>query len=324
MAAKLDFQKLKDIRVEKDITQKILAETTGINQNTLKSIETGRITSDKATIKKLTDELGLNIDDVYIENYHCTKVICTINNKGGSGKTSVCGSLGYALSEQGNKILFIDSDMQMNLTHSFGLGKNSKNLGRALMRDESLLDYILKTKFPLIDIIISDLSMSTIEMSLFPKMHRETILKNILLPIIELGIYDYILIDTNPTLAILNLNVVNASNFCIIPVTADSFGVENIKTVLQFIKDAQKYNRDLKGAKILLNKYDIRNKTITLQCEAFVRKNYSNLLFDTIISIDNNLQKAQMNNVPVLEFKTDSRISQEYRTLCKEIIKNVK
>lgn len=324
MGAKLDYQKLKDTRVDRDITQKILAEKTDINQNTLKSIETGRLTSDKATIKKLTDELGIDIDDVYIENYHCTKVLCTINNKGGSGKTSVAGSLGYALSEQGNKILLIDSDMQMNLTHSFGIRENTKNLGRALIRDESLLEYILKTKFPLIDIIISDLSMSTIEMSLFPKMHRETILKNILLPVLELGLYDYVIIDTNPTLSVLNLNVVNASNYCIIPVTADSFGVENIKTVLMFIKQAQKYNKDLKGAKILINKYDIRNKIITLQCEAFVRKNYSNLLLDTIISVDNNMQKAQMNNLPVLDFKTDSRISKEYRNLCKEIIKIVR
>jgi len=321
MGAKLDYQKLKNIRVEKDITQKSLSQIIHINQNTLKAIETGRIICDKTTLKKITDELGVDIDDVYIEDYHRTKVICVVNNKGGSGKTSVAGSLGYALSEQGNKILLIDSDMQANLTHSFGLDSNEKNLGVALLKEQSLENYIVKTKYDLIDMVVSDLGMSTIEMSLFNKMQRESILKHILTPVIELGIYDYVIIDTNPTLAVLNFNVLNASNFCIIPVTADSFGVENIDTVLDFIKGVQKFNKELEHVKILLNKYDMRTKTITLKCEEYVRSNFSDILLNTILSIDTNMQNAQYNNVPVLEFKTNSRIAKEYRNLCKEIVK---
>ncbi|WP_291637743.1 AAA family ATPase [Clostridium sp.] len=321
ISAKLDYKKLKNARVEKDITQKILSEKLHINLNTLKSIETGRTKCNKETLKKLTDELEINIDELYIEDFHLTNVISIVNSKGGSGKTSVAGSLAYALSEQNNLILLIDSDMQMNLTHSFGLDKNKKNLGNALLNEESLETYIIKTKYDQIDMVVSDLTMCSVELELLGKMQRENILKYILEPIIKKGKYDFIIIDTSPTLGILNLNVLNASNFCIIPVTTDKFGLENINTVLNFITNVQEYNKNLKNVKILLNKFDTRKNEITLKCKAYLQENFGAILLSTIISIDRSMQNAQYNNVPVLDFKTNSRVAKEYRRLCKEIIK---
>jgi len=258
---------------------------------------------------------------VYIKDFHLTKVISVFNGKGGSGKTSVAGSLAYALSEKNRKILLIDGSKNMNLTHSYGLKENEKNLGAAILNEENLENYIIKTRYSNIDMIVSDHMINILEMTLFCRMHRENIFKNILNSIIRNGVYDEIIIDTSSTIGIVNLNLLNATNFCIIPITLDSFGVENINTQLDFIKGVQKYNKKLKNVKILINMYDTRYKTITSKCESYVRENFSDLLFSTIITVDINIQKAQSNNVPVLVYEENSRISKEYRKLCKEIIK---
>ncbi len=262
------------------------------------------------------------MDKVYIEDFNSTKVISLFNIKGGSGKTSVAGSLAYEYSVQNNKVLLIDTNSNTNLTHSFGLDLNeTKNLYIALTKEESLVDHIVNTKYPLIDIIVSDDQMFCIEMLFFPKLNRENILKSILEPVIQLGTYDFIIIDTPSNLGALNMNVLNVTDICIIPVTTDSFGVENIDTVLDFIKGVQKFNQKLKCVKILFNKYDLREKIITSHCERYVRKNFSDLLLNTVISIDTNIEKAQFDNVPVQEFKTTSRIAKEYKKLSTEIIK---
>lgn len=324
MTGKLDYKKMKDIRVELDMTQKILAERTNINISTIKAIETGRSGCELGLLKKIVHELDINIDNIYKENFHETNVIAVINNKGGSGKTSVTGSLGYALAEMKCKVLLIDSDMQMNLSHSFNLHKNKKHLSDAILQESSLENFIIKTEYENIDFIVSDFNMATIEMTLFTKIERESILKNILKPVIDNGIYDFVIIDTNPTLAILNYNVLNASNYCIVPVNPDSFGVENINIILKFIKGVQAHNPELKTVRILFNKYDIRTKKITLKCEKYVRDRYSDILLDTIIKIDTSLQNAQLDNKPVLVFNSSSRISKEYRELATEVIKIVR
>jgi len=258
---------------------------------------------------------------VYIKDFHLTKVISVFNSKGGSGKTSVAGSLAYALSERNRKILLIDACMNMDLTYSYGLKKNKKNLGIAMLNEENLENYIIKTQYNNIDMIVSDLMISIVEMAFFCKVHRENIFKNILNSIIRNGKYDEIIIDTSSTIGIVNLNLLNATNFCIIPITLDSFGVENINTHLDLIKGVQEYNKKLKNVKILINMYDNRVKTITSKLEAYVRENFSDLLLSTIIRVDINIQKAQHNNVPVLAYEENSKIARDYRKLCKEIIK---
>jgi chromosome partitioning protein len=324
MSAKIEFNKLKERRIEMDITQKDLSIQSGVALNIVKLIETGKTSADKGTIEKVAKVLGYDLHEVYFEDYKDTKVIGIINNKGGSGKTSVCGNLAYALSELGNKILLIDSDMQQNLTHSYNLGDNIKNLAAAIHKEETLQNYIIKSEYENIDFIVADLKLSTIDMILFTKMQRENILKNLLKPVIESGVYDYILIDTNPTLAILNFNVINSSHFIVIPVELSSFGLEGLDVLIDFIKGVQKLNETVKIAGIVINKYDIRKKSITNQSEELLRDAYKSLIFETILRVDTSIENAQMLNVPVLCSHSNSRISNEYRDLAKEVIKIVK
>lgn len=324
MNAKVDYIKLKERRIELDINQKDLSTQSGVDINIIKSIESGKSVTDKKDIENIIKVLGLQLSEVYFEDFKDTKVIGVVNNKGGSGKTSVCGNLAFALSELGNKILLIDSDMQQNLTHSYNLSDNPKNLAVAVLAEDSLENYILKTEYENIDFIVADLKLSTIDMVLFTKIQRENILKRLLKPVIDSGIYDYILIDTNPTLAILNFNVINASNYVIIPVELSSFGLEGLDVLIDFIKGVQKMNDTLKIAGIVINKYDVRKKSITTQSEEILREAYNDLVFESIIRVDTSIENAQMMNIPVLRSHTNSRIAKEYRDLAKEVNNIVK
>lgn len=325
MGIKILYDVIKAKRNEIELSQQELSYQSGVNVNIIKALETGRANTTYENISKLSERLGLNIDDVYLEDFRDTKVIAVANNKGGSGKTSVCTSLGYTLSEiDDSKVLLIDSDMQMNLTHSYGIDRNEgKNLNIALRKEESLLGYIEKTSFDNIDIIISDLEMATMEMKLFTKPFREAIFKKILRPIIDKGIYDYIIIDTNPTLGILNLNILNASDFVIIPVEMTGFGLLGLDIILDFIKDTQDFNDNLKIAGIIRTKFDMR-KNVTHKADELLDKTVGDMVLDTIISIDTNIEKSQWESDPLYPFKLKTKVAGEYRALAKEVMKIVK
>ena len=99
---KLDYARLKNIRLEQDITQKELATATGVNLSTIKQIETGRSATDLENIEKLCAYLEVDINEIYHPDYHDTKVLCMLNNKGGCGKTSLCSGIATSMAELGH------------------------------------------------------------------------------------------------------------------------------------------------------------------------------------------------------------------------------
>ena len=124
-----------------------------------------------------------------------TKVICFANNKGGSGKSTTCASLGYAFAARGKKVLLIDGDMQLNLTLSYfdedkalEIAAGDKNIYVALREQKPLDGYIYKTDYENVDLIPSSTLMSSIEFDLFGKWQRELILKKLLRTVIESGV----------------------------------------------------------------------------------------------------------------------------------------
>jgi len=136
-----------------------------------------------------------------------TKVICFANNKGGSGKSTTCSNIGYAFASMGKRVLLIDGDMQLNLSLSFfsedevlEMAKGEKNLFEAMRRERDLADYIVPTVYENLDLIPSSTLMSGIEVELFTKWQREFVLRKCLERVKASGEYDYILIDSPPTL----------------------------------------------------------------------------------------------------------------------------
>ena len=263
------------------------------------------------------------MDEIYNPEYRDTKIISIINNKGGVGKTSVCNSLSYALSEMNYKVLCIDADMQMNLTHSFGLEKSPKHLGVAMENEDNLLDYIQKTQYENIDFIVSDLSMSTTEMLLFTKIERESVLKHMLKDVINKGLYDFIIFDTNPVLGILNYNVLNVSEYVIIPIELSIFAIDGLDTLIKYINSIKKTNEKLTIAGIVINKYDLREKKITETCEDIVNEIFRDKVFNTKIGVDTKIKQAQLESLPVMHLGSNLRIVKQYGELAKEVIKVV-
>lgn len=319
---KIEHERLKKARIESDLTQRELAEQTGVNLSIIKAVETGRGT-DKANVAALCEALGLELDEVYREDFRKTRVISVVNNKGGCGKTSLCGSLGYVFAEQGHRVLLVDTDAQRNLTSSYGMPRHTRHFGMAIEREESLLDYIVPTGYENIDFIVADVSMGTMDMMMFTKMHRENLVRQSLMPVVDEGIYDYIMVDTNPNLSLLNFNVVNASDYIIIPVQMASFDVEGIGTVIDFIKGIQKFNQNVKILGIVVNKYDLRTRSITEAAEAELKAAYGDMILNTYLRTDVKIQNAQWENKPIFT-RGSSRLGREYRELAKEILKRIK
>ena len=96
---KLDYARLKATRLEQDITQKELATATGVGLATIKQLETGRSGTELENLKKICDYLELDINEIYHPDYHETKVLCMLNNKGGCGKTSLCSGIATSMAE---------------------------------------------------------------------------------------------------------------------------------------------------------------------------------------------------------------------------------
>lgn len=318
MAVKILYDVIKEKRSELGLSQQDLSEQTGINVNTIKALETGRMNTTFDNIDKICERLSLNVDDVYLKNFRQTKVISVANNKGGCGKSSSVSSLAYSFGEMGYKVLVVDGDMQMNVSSSFGQERNKEvNLNTAILQETSCLEkYISKTDFENIDIIISDFAMAEIEQSLFTMPFRESIVKIMFKPLIDMGIYDFIIIDTNPTLGILNFNILNASDYVIVPVEMTAFGVMGLEIILGFIKKVRKANPDLKLLGVLKTKVDLR-ENITKEVDSVLNGIFGDEIFNTFISIDTSVKKAQWARTPL---QLNTRAKKQYFNLAKEVL----
>lgn len=256
-----------------------------------------------------------------------TTVIAFANNKGGSGKTTTCSNIGCAMALSGKKVLLIDGDMQMNLTLSFfnedralELARNGKNLYTAIKEEKDLTDYVIPTGYDGLDIIPSSSLMSSIEFDLFTKWQREIILKKCLEPIRARGYYDYILIDSPPTLGGWVMNIMCASDFVLIPVEASPWGLFGLANMFEFCDSVRMIAPKLTILGIAITKADER-KNYFKQTLDTLRETDAARLFDTYVRVDSAVEWAQDNSMPVVAYKKNSRSAVEYTELAKEIMK---
>ena len=174
-----------------------------------------------------------------------SKVIAIVNQKGGVGKTTTTLNLGYALSDQGKKVLLIDLDPQGSLSISMGLDDNDEleNTIATLMAFE-IEDRVLPEKEKYIihigelDLIACNIELSAIEVSLVNAMSREMILKCIIQQF--KNDYDYIIIDCSPSLGMLTINALAACDSVIIPVTAEFLSAKGLELLLMNIMRTRK------------------------------------------------------------------------------------
>lgn len=254
-----------------------------------------------------------------------TEVICFANNKGGSGKSTTCSNVGYSLSLLGNKVLLIDGDMQLNLSLSFfpedkvlEMATSEKNLYNAIKAQNDLTDYIINTPYENVDIIPSSTLMSSIEYELFTKWQREFILKKCLKNIKESGVYDYILVDSPPTLGGWVMNILCASQKLIIPVEASPWGLFGLANMFEFLNDIKEIAPDLELLGIAVTKADER-KAYFKQTIDSLKALKGKYVFNNLIRVDSSIEWAQENSKPVLVYRKSSRSAKEYFELSKEV-----
>lgn len=254
-----------------------------------------------------------------------TVTICFANNKGGSGKTTTCSNIGYALTLLGKKVLLIDGDMQMNLTLSLfeedeviEMAQGKKNIYYAMKEQKELTDYIVPTVYDNLHLIPSTTLMSSIEYELFTKWQREYILKKALRPVKESGEYDYILIDAPPTLGGWVMNVLCASDRLIIPVEASPWGLFGLANMFEFVRDVQEIAQELSLMGVAITKVDTRKN--------YFRQTMDNLkelndvyVFENYIRVDSSIEWSQDHCKPVLVYKKSSRSAEEYMEMAKEV-----
>jgi chromosome partitioning protein len=220
----------------------------------------------------------------------------------------------------------IDGDMQLNLTISFfdedtayEYAKGEKNIYHAIKGEQDLNDYIVETGIENLDIVPSTSLMSAIEFDLFAKWQRESILKKCLERVRAKGYYDYILIDSPPTLGGWVMNVMCAADYVVIPVEASPWGLFGLANMFDFCNQAKAIAPKLKVLGIAVTKADERKKYFKQTMET-LKEMEGAMLFENYIRVDSAVEWAQDNSKPVVTFKKSSRSAKEYIELTKEIM----
>ena len=254
-----------------------------------------------------------------------TKVLCFANNKGGSGKSTTCANVGYALSQMGKRVLLVDGDMQLNLSLSYfpedqvlEMAKGEHNLYTAICREQDLADTVVHTPYEGVDLVPSSTLMSGIEFDLVTKWQREFVLRKCLERVRASGAYDLILIDSPPTLGGWVMNILCASDELIIPVEASPWGLFGLANMFEFFTAVQQLAPQLSLLGVALTKASTRKNYYRQTLDALHAMD-GVPVFDSIVRVDSTVEWAQDSSRPVGSFKPSSRSAQEFYALAEEI-----
>ena len=223
----------------------------------------------------------------------------------GSGKTSLLESILFASKKISSKGKIENGNTQSDFTKE---EKDAKN-------------YIQKTEYKNLDLIPSSALMSSIEYELYPKKNRDKILQKALKSIIKNETYDYILIDSPPTLGGWVANILFASDFVLIPVEASPWGLFGLANMFDFCNAQIENGAKVQILGIAVTKADMR-KSYFKQTMETLKESEVAYVFDKFIRLDSTIEWSQDNSKPVVAYKRYSRSAIEYIQLAKEIIEN--
>ncbi|MBN1991421.1 MAG: ParA family protein [Anaerolineae bacterium] len=250
-------------------------------------------------------------------------IITVANQKGGVGKTTTVANLGAALAEKKQRVLLIDLDPQSALTTIVGLNSDELNetIYNVLVEHKAIQDIIFDIA-PNLDIVPANIDLAAAEMELISAFGREFILKEKLEGLRPQ--YDYILIDSPPSLGLLTLNALTAGDEVIIPLQAEYLAMRGMRFLLEMIDRVQeKANPNLKIRGILGTMY----KSRTIHSEEVmqeIKSIFGDKVFPVVIKSSIRFAEAPVAQLPIIEYEPDHEGAQAYRKLAEVIVNGEK
>lgn len=254
------------------------------------------------------------------------KVICVTNQKGGVGKTTTAVNMAYYLAKDKFKTLLVDFDPQGNATSGLGFEKNDEELGatmtEVIIGQADMVQAVRPTQYKNLDLAPATPELANAEVEI-TNMQRKFVRLRDAIRAVEVN-YDYVIIDLPPSLSILTVNGMIASNYLLLPVQTEFYALEGVAQLLESMKLVmKKANPNLRLLGVLATMYDKRT-SLSAQVFEEIKKYFKGLTFETTIPRNVRVAEAPSHGVPVGAYDKFSRGAKAYRAFTREVEERTK